>query len=156
VIDSIVTQTNLYVAKLKQREHPPQLHEKMKWPPKWVLEWTELTEAKLWQWFACLLYISQHKTAGEEELWSKHWFWERPGMQRFMPYKEFQQLKSVIHFQGDDEPRDIGDGQQKLILSFAVNLVRLPVHWLPLFSSLNLKQSRADHDYWVHWIAFFR
>ena len=76
----ILNTTNNYVEELAAREQPGNLRLEMQWPPKWVQEWEELTEPKLWQWFACLLYISQHKTGGEEELWSKHWFWERPGM----------------------------------------------------------------------------
>ena len=100
----ILNCTNEYVADLAERERPGNLRMEAKWLLKWVVEWTELTEAKLWQWLACLLFISQHKTGGEEELWSKHLFWERPGMLCFMQYKEFQQIKSAIHMQLDDEP----------------------------------------------------
>jgi len=120
VIHRILEQTNAYVASLKARERPPELRAKLKWPPKWVMEWEELTESALWQWFACLLFVSQHKTAGEEELWSKHWFWECPGMSRFMPYKDFQRMKSALHFQADDESRERGQGERPFICKIGI------------------------------------
>ena len=116
----ILNCTNEYVAELAERERPGNLRMEAKWPLKWVVEWTELTEATLWKWLACLLFISQHKTGGEEELWSKHWFWERPGMSCFMPYKEFQQIKSAIHMQLDDEPLDRGEGERPYIRKIGI------------------------------------
>eukprot|EP00286_Rhodomonas_abbreviata_P015697 CAMPEP_0181340176 /NCGR_PEP_ID=MMETSP1101-20121128/29691_1 /TAXON_ID=46948 /ORGANISM="Rhodomonas abbreviata, Strain Caron Lab Isolate" /LENGTH=61 /DNA_ID=CAMNT_0023451277 /DNA_START=91 /DNA_END=273 /DNA_ORIENTATION=+ len=41
-------------------------------------------------------------------------------MSMFMPYKDFQQIKAAIHFQGDDEPRERGEGERPYIRKICV------------------------------------
>eukprot|EP00961_Rhodomonas_salina_P197184 2661352-Rhodomonas_salina.1 len=73
-----------------------------------------MTEEDLWLFLATLLFVAQHKTANEKELWSHHWFYHRPGISRFMPYSRFAMMKAAIHFQSDDEDPSLGGGIKKI------------------------------------------
>ena len=48
-IYQILNMINNYVEELMGKEQPGNLSLEMQWPPKWVQEWEELTEPKLWQ-----------------------------------------------------------------------------------------------------------
>mmetsp|Transcript_66627 Transcript_66627/g.138888 ORF Transcript_66627/g.138888 Transcript_66627/m.138888 type:complete len:248 (+) Transcript_66627:469-1212(+) len=47
-----------------------------------------------------------HRTGGEEELWSHHWFFSHPGIHRFMSFKDHQAMKAAVHFQDEEESCD--------------------------------------------------
>ncbi len=112
VVYRIIEQTNGYVHSLMDRPRPAGLHVGYSWPPGWVLTWEPLTEEKLWWFLALNLWMTQHKTSNETELWSSHWFWRRDGAGHIMPLRLFQILKAALQFQADDENRDRGDGER--------------------------------------------
>ena len=44
-----------------------------------------------------------HQTAGERELFSDHWLWERPAIKEFFTISEHEEMKSALHCQSDNE-----------------------------------------------------
>lgn len=100
----IVQCTNNYVEYLHRKPRPHHIARNVFWPPLWASKWQELTEERVMTWIAVLLYRVLHPTDGdEEELWSKHWFWYRPGIHQFMTYWEFKVIQTAIHFQDRHE-----------------------------------------------------
>ena len=116
----IVKQTNIYVTELSMRERPARIAERYPWPPVWTEGWEPMTEEKSWQYLALLLYIAQHKTGSERELWSKGWFHRRHGIHKIMTYNEFARIKAALHFQADNEPRESEDGKLLFIKKIGI------------------------------------
>ena len=102
-VQRVIEQTNKYVGELAARERPTNLRKSAHWPPQWVKEWEPFTEEEFWKFLATLLWVAQHKTSNEKELFSEHWFYRRPAKKKFLKFWWFQILKAAIHFQSDDE-----------------------------------------------------
>jgi hypothetical protein len=87
-----------------------------------VREWEPFTEQKLWWFLALNLWMTQHKTLNEPELWSSHWFWRSEGGLHIMPLRllHFQIIKAELHFQAEDENRDRGEGECQYICKILI------------------------------------
>jgi hypothetical protein len=101
--DTVVRESNNYVASLASKPRPPSLQQRFPWPPKWAQEWEPMTEAVFMRFLALLLWMGLHKTANEAELWSTHWIWRRAAPTVFFSLNEFQRLKAGLHCQEDSE-----------------------------------------------------
>ena len=99
----VIEQTNKYVGELAARERQTNLLKSAHWPLQWVKEWEPFTEEEFWKFLATLLWVAQHKTSNEKELFLDHWFYRRPAKKQFLKFRRFQILKAAIHFQSDDE-----------------------------------------------------
>eukprot|EP00961_Rhodomonas_salina_P052638 705750-Rhodomonas_salina.8 len=108
-VNRVVTQTNRYVKRIVMMPRPEQLNPRYAWPPKWAVDWEELTETKLMRWLALLLYMAHHPVEYDEDLWSDHWFQSHPGAHRFMTLEEHTAMKAAIHFQSEQENRQDPD-----------------------------------------------
>ena len=105
-------ESNVYIDKLKTKSRPATYPARFCWPPKWVQMVPEWTISRLFRWIALLLWLGMQKTANEEEVWSTHWLWERPGVKKFFTYKEHKAMKASLHCQNEQETkRDDPDGR---------------------------------------------
>ena len=102
-VHRVVKETNRYVREMSTRERPQWLQARWSWPPKWTAKWKPLTPAVFMRWLALLMFMSLHQTAGESELWSQHWLWERPGIKRLFSRDEHTRIKAALHTQHDGE-----------------------------------------------------
>ena len=108
----IVKESNAYIDELKTKSRPATYPARFSWPPKWVQTVPEWTISRLFRWIALLLWLGMQKTANEEEVWSTHWLWERPGVKKFFTYKEHKAMKASLHCQNEQETkRDDPDGR---------------------------------------------
>ena len=133
-VKRVIEQTNKYVGELNQRERPTNLRKGAFWPPQWVKEWKPFTEEEFWKFLATLLWVAQHKTSNEVELFSEHWFYRRPAKRNFLKYRRFQILKAAIHFQSDDEDRNVYYLEQPVLRKIGILMERIRGNCMDTYS----------------------
>eukprot|EP00961_Rhodomonas_salina_P060654 814333-Rhodomonas_salina.2 len=92
----VVCKTNHYVADMANQPRPDWAQHNNTWLPKWTVKWQPLNEATFMCWLAFLMVLLLHKTAGESEVFSRHWLYVRPCIQCFFNCEEHKLIKAAL------------------------------------------------------------
>eukprot|EP00961_Rhodomonas_salina_P189459 2556122-Rhodomonas_salina.1 len=129
----VVHETNHYVADMANQPRPDWTLHNSAWLLKWTAKWQPLDEATFMCWLAFLMVLSLHKTAGEREVFSRHWLYVLPCIQHFFNSEEHECIKAALHCQQAEEEAGVEaiDGKPQLHkICFLLDHISTKCTWL--------------------------